>query len=84
MEPIPQPAPAVLQWPNPTQPQALGAFERDRLLRAGAGPPPYLEGDGQLGVSGDSTNDGSHLNDLGASRMADALGPVLRRILFAM
>ncbi len=55
-----------------------------RLLGAGVGPLYYLEGDGLLGTDGDGTNDGSHTNDLGASRMADALVPVLRRILFGL
>ena len=41
----------------------------------------YIEGDGLLGTDNDGTNDGSHCNDLGASRMADRLEPVLRRIL---
>ena len=33
MEPIPQPPPAVLQWPNPPQAQALAVSERNKLLR---------------------------------------------------
>lgn len=41
----------------------------------------YIEGDGLLGIDNDGTNDGSHCNDLGASRMVDALEPVLRRVL---
>ena len=51
------------------------------LLRDKGGDLYYIEGDGLLGLDGDGTNDGSHTNDLGASRMADALEPVLRRIL---
>lgn len=41
----------------------------------------YIEGDGLLGMDNDGTSDGSHCNDLGASRMAAGLEPVLRRIL---
>lgn len=52
-----------------------------KLLAEDAGPLHYIEGDGLLGLDNDGTNDGSHANDLGASRMADALEPVLRRIL---
>jgi lysophospholipase L1-like esterase len=52
-----------------------------KLLAEEAGPLHYIEGDGLLGMDNDGTNDGSHANDLGASRMADALVPVLRRIL---
>ncbi len=48
-----------------------------RLLAAGLGPLRYLPGEGLLGNDGDGTNDGSHPNDLGASRMADALEPML-------
>jgi hypothetical protein len=59
------------------------AFRRvyGRLLAAGVGPLHYVEGDGLLGLDGDGTNDGSHPNDLGASRMAEALEPVLRAML---
>ena len=42
-----------------------------------------LDGNGLLGMDNDGTNDGSHTSDLGASRMADALEPVLRRLLDA-
>lgn len=52
-----------------------------RLVAAGIGPLHYVEGDALLGSDGDGTNDGSHPNDLGASRMADALEPLLRRLL---
>ena len=52
-----------------------------RLLLAGVGPLRYLEGDGLLGIDGDGTSDGSHPNDLGAARMADALEPLLRPLI---
>lgn len=53
-----------------------------KLLAAGIGPLHYIEGDALLGADGDGTTDGSHANDLGASRMADVLLPVLQRVLF--
>ena len=52
-----------------------------RLLAVGIGPLRYLDGEGLLGIDGDGTNDGSHPNDLGSSRMADALEPVVRALL---
>jgi lysophospholipase L1-like esterase len=57
------------------------AFKRAfaRLTAAAIGPLHYIEGDALLGIDGDGTIDGSHPNDLGACRMADALEPVLRR-----
>jgi hypothetical protein len=51
------------------------------LLNSVENPMYYIEGDGLLGVDNDGTNDGSHCNDLGASRMVDALEPTLRRAL---
>lgn len=41
----------------------------------------YLAGDGLLGLDGEATTDGSHPNDLGMMRYADAYEKVLRRIL---
>jgi hypothetical protein len=60
------------------------AFKRayGNLLSAGVERLHYIEGDALLGIDGDGTNDGSHSTDLGASRTADALEPVLRRLLF--
>lgn len=55
-----------------------------RLLTAGMGPLHYIEGDCLLGVDGEGTNDGSHTNDLGAARMAEALQPVLHRLLHGL
>ena len=52
-----------------------------KLLQQPGSPLYYIEGDGLLGIDNDGTSDGSHANDLGASRMADALEPVLKRIL---
>jgi lysophospholipase L1-like esterase len=52
-----------------------------RLLADGVGPLRYLPGEGLLGIDGDGTNDGSHPNDLGAHRMANALEPCVRALL---
>jgi len=52
-----------------------------RLLADGVGPLRYLAGEGLLGIDADGTNDGSHPNDLGAHRMANALEPILRDLL---
>ena len=62
------------------------AFQKvyGKLLSDGIGPLHYIEGDALFGADGDGTGDGSHANDLGASRMADALLPVLQRVLFGL
>ena len=41
----------------------------------------YLDGDNLLGRDGEGATDGSHPNDLGMLRYADAYEPVLRSIL---
>jgi len=41
----------------------------------------YIEGAGLLGDDGEATVDGTHCTDLGFVRIADALEPVLRRLL---
>ena len=41
----------------------------------------YLDGDNLLGRDGEAATDGSHPNDLGMIRYADAYEPVLRSIL---
>lgn len=41
----------------------------------------YLSGAGLLGSDGEATTDGSHPNDLGMVRYADAYEPILREIL---
>jgi lysophospholipase L1-like esterase len=41
----------------------------------------YLDGDHLLGLDGEAATDGSHPNDLGMMRYADAYEPVLRAIL---
>jgi lysophospholipase L1-like esterase len=41
----------------------------------------YLNGEGLLGTDGEGATDGSHPNDLGMMRYADAYEPVLRAML---
>ena len=41
----------------------------------------YLDGDHLLGLDGEGATDGSHPNDLGMVRYADAYEPVLRAML---
>ncbi|MHC4943937.1 MAG: SGNH/GDSL hydrolase family protein, partial [Planctomycetota bacterium] len=55
------------------------AFER--LMESGIGHLHYMSGDMLLGDDGEGAVDGSHPTDLGMFRYADALEPVLRRIL---
>ena len=51
------------------------------LMNAGIGNLYYLDGDYLLGEDGEAATDGSHPNDLGMVRYADAYEPVLRSIL---
>ena len=50
-------------------------------MNAGIGNLYYLDGDYLLGEDGEAATDGSHPNDLGMVRYADAYEPVLRSIL---
>ncbi len=52
-----------------------------RLLQSGVSGLEYVEGESLLGDDGEALIDGSHPSDLGMFRMADALEPVLRRVL---
>lgn len=52
-----------------------------RLRDAGVAGLEYVEGEHLLGDDDEATIDGSHPSDLGMMRMADALEPVLRRVL---
>jgi lysophospholipase L1-like esterase len=52
-----------------------------RLVAEGVKGLHYVPGDALLGTDGESTVDGSHPNDLGMMRLADALDPVLRPLL---
>jgi len=51
------------------------------LNNQGVGNLYYLDGDNLLGRDGEAATDGSHPNDLGMIRYADAYEPVLRSIL---
>jgi len=53
----------------------------DNLVKSGVKGLSYVEGDSLLGEDGEGTTDGSHPNDLGFMRQADALEPVLRKAL---
>ncbi len=53
----------------------------ETLLAEGVTGLRYLEGDALLGDDGDATVDGSHPNDLGFMRQADAMEPALREML---
>lgn len=53
----------------------------ERLLAAGVPGLTYVPGEGLLGTDGEATVDGTHPTDLGFMRMAEALAPVLRKIL---
>ncbi|MBB74609.1 MAG: hypothetical protein CMJ75_08855 [Planctomycetaceae bacterium] len=52
-----------------------------QLTGAGLSGLSYLSGAGLLGSDGEATTDGSHPNDLGMVRYADAYEPILREIL---
>ena len=53
----------------------------DELKAAGVKKLHYLAGDLLLGHDTEGTTDGSHPNDLGFLRQADAFEPVLRQAL---
>lgn len=53
----------------------------DNLVGSGVKHLHYLEGADLLGQDGEGTTDGSHPNDLGFLRQADAFEPVLRKAL---
>ena len=52
-----------------------------KLLLESDGPIHYIEGDSLFGADGDGSNDGSHANDLGASRLVDCVEPLIRSLL---
>ncbi len=56
--------------------QAYEKLRADGVKRLG-----YLRGDIQLGKDGEAATDGSHPNDLGMVRYADAYEPAIRRLL---
>jgi lysophospholipase L1-like esterase len=53
----------------------------EELLAAGVGHLGYLPGEALLGKDGEGATDGSHPNDLGMVRYADAYEPALRPLL---
>jgi len=53
------------------------------LIAAGVKELFYIRGAGLLGDDDDATVDGTHPNDLGFARMADAMEPVWRQALEA-
>lgn len=53
----------------------------ESMQKAGVGKLYYVFGDPLLGDDGDGATDGSHPNDLGFLRQADAFEPVLRKAL---
>ena len=53
----------------------------DRLIAGGMKNLHYIEGADMLGKDGDGTTDGSHPNDLGFQRQAEAMLPTLRKAL---
>jgi hypothetical protein len=55
----------------------------DKLVRAGDRRLFYVRGEKLLGDDGEGTVDGVHPTDLGFVRMADAIEPVLKRVLKA-
>ncbi|MGB7160875.1 MAG: SGNH/GDSL hydrolase family protein, partial [Tepidisphaeraceae bacterium] len=56
-----------------------GAY--DALIADGVTNLHYRAGDDVIGLDGEGTTDGSHPNDLGMMRYADALEPTLRKLL---
>ena len=75
-------------WLRPGYPaaqrQKQKAFRQlaERLRNDGY-PVEYIEGADLIGCDGEGTRDGSHPNDLGAMRYADAVVPRLQEILEA-
>jgi len=53
----------------------------DRLVAAGVKGLHYVEGEHLFGDDGEASVDGSHATDLGFMRQADALEPILRKLL---
>jgi lysophospholipase L1-like esterase len=54
-----------------------------QLLAEGVTGLHYLSGETLLGTDGEGTVDGTHPTDLGFMRMAEAMGPVLRKLITA-
>jgi lysophospholipase L1-like esterase len=81
------------RWDNAPLVPGLAALHKDKsvalrrsyelLQQDGVAHVHYRTGDDVLGTDGEGTVDGSHPNDLGMMRYADALEPDLRRLLDA-
>jgi lysophospholipase L1-like esterase len=71
--------PAMAQGHRERRAELRAAYER--LQAAGIPGLTYLMGDNLIGRDGEGTTDGSHPNDLGMMRYAEALRPVLNRLL---
>ncbi len=71
--------PSLLREQRERRAQLAGANRR--LLAAGIGDLHYLKGDRLLGLDSEGTVDGSHPNDLGMMRYAEALHPVLASLI---
>lgn len=77
-------------WASPLPPARMEKIEAKRvelrrafetLKAAGVADVHYRNGDDLIGTDGEGTVDGSHPNDLGMMRYADALEPLLRSLL---
>ncbi len=67
---------------RPGQQTKQAAFRRIAERLSGEGYPiHYLEGRDLIGSDDEATTDGSHPSDLGAMRYADAVAPVVKRLL---
>ncbi len=71
--------PGLLKSHAERRAELAGAFRC--LKAAGTSNLHYLKGDRLLGADSEGTTDGSHPNDLGMMRYAEALRPVLARLL---
>jgi len=64
-----------------TQARAALKATFDKVVAEGFAKMYYVDGNSLLGKDGDATTDGSHPNDLGFMRQADAMEPALRKAL---
>jgi lysophospholipase L1-like esterase len=69
--------PSLMKEQRERRAELVAAYKR--LLSAGIGNLHYLKGDRLLGADSEGTVDGSHPNDLGMMRYAEALRPVLAK-----
>jgi lysophospholipase L1-like esterase len=71
--------PGVMKAHHQRRGELAAAYRR--LQSAGVRSLHYLKGDKLLGADSEGTTDGSHPNDLGMMRYAEALRPVLARLI---